>query len=145
MSWNYSGDPATSDLDEVRYLVGDTDSSDPLVLDAEINFAIAKQTTLELAAAQVLRALAAKFSRRSNFSAGEVSASDVAAIAKAFKDRADELDPNGVTLGDAMLAAPSFGGLLVSEKESLDEDDGAVQPVFRKGMDDIPGGPDVNG
>ena len=26
--WNYSGDPAASDLDAVRYLIGDTDGQD---------------------------------------------------------------------------------------------------------------------
>jgi hypothetical protein len=145
MTWNYSGNPASSDLDEVRYLVGDTDSTDPLVQDEEINYAIGKQSTLELAAAQVLRALAAKYSRWSNYSVGEVSVSDVAAIAKAFKERADELDPMGLTLGDSALCAPSFGGLTITGKESLDEDTDAVQPMFKKGADDYPGGPDVNG
>lgn len=143
MAWNYSGNPAASDLDQVRFLVGDTDSTDPLVQDAEITFAIDAQATLELAAAMVLRALAAKFSRQASWRVGDVAATNVAAVAKAFKDRADELDPEGVTLGDSNLAAPSFGGLTISEKETLDADEDAVQPIFKKGLNDIPGGPEI--
>ena len=143
MAWNYSGNPSDSDLDQVRFLVGDTDSTDPLVLDEEIDFAISNQSTLPLAAAQVLRALATKFSRQASWKVGDVAATNVAAVAKAFKERADELDPDGITLGDAKLAAPKFGGLTYSEKDTYDSDTDAVQPMFKKGLNDIPGGPDI--
>jgi hypothetical protein len=40
-AWSYSGNPASSALDEVRYLIGDTDQTKPWSLsDAEIAYAI---------------------------------------------------------------------------------------------------------
>jgi hypothetical protein len=38
MSWNYSGDPSASELDQVRFYVQDTDGARPLLTDEEITF-----------------------------------------------------------------------------------------------------------
>ena len=38
MTWSYSGDPARSELDKYRFIIGDTDENDKLLLDAEINY-----------------------------------------------------------------------------------------------------------
>ncbi len=141
MTWNYSGDPADSDRDSVRFLAGDTFTEDQLVSDEEIAYAISRFSTLELAAALVLRSLAAKFSRMVTNRVGEVS-SNCSDLAKAYSDRADELDPGGITTSSGMIVIPKFGGLSISEKETLDTDTDAVQPAFTKGMNDIPGGPD---
>ena len=59
MTWSYSGDPSASSLDEVRFLVGDTDSTEQLVQNEEIAYAINAEITIGLAAVRVLRALAA--------------------------------------------------------------------------------------
>ena len=40
MSWNYSGNPADSTLDEVRFLIGDTDANAPIMQDEEIGYLI---------------------------------------------------------------------------------------------------------
>jgi hypothetical protein len=42
MAWTYSGDPATSDLDELRFMIQDTREELPLLLDEEINYLIAE-------------------------------------------------------------------------------------------------------
>ena len=42
MSWSYSGNPASSDLDQVRFYVSDTDSARPLLADEEIAFLLAQ-------------------------------------------------------------------------------------------------------
>ena len=144
MAWTYSGDPGSSSQDKVRFLVGDTDKDQPLVQDEEIAWAISSQPIEELAAALVCRAIAARYSRLVTVKVGDVS-KNCGEIAKAFRERADELDPSGRTSGVASLVLPKFGGLSIAEKETLDEDADAVQPLFRKGMDDIPGGPDVFG
>jgi hypothetical protein len=40
-NWSYSGDPRKSPLDEVRFLIGDTDEKKPwTLLDGEINYAL---------------------------------------------------------------------------------------------------------
>jgi len=40
VSWSYSGNPASSPKDEVRFLIGDTNSSDPQLQDGEISYTI---------------------------------------------------------------------------------------------------------
>lgn len=40
MTWSYSGDPSTSALDEVRFLIQDTDTTDQLLSNEEINYLI---------------------------------------------------------------------------------------------------------
>jgi hypothetical protein len=140
MSWNYTKGPVNADRDKVRFYVGDTDESDQLVQDEEIAFAVAEHSDLRIAAAMVLRALAAKHSRLGSISVGSVSQT-LTTIAKAFADRAKELDPFGYSIGGVLLLTPKFGGLSISEKEVLADDTDAVQPSFAKGMNDIPGGP----
>jgi len=38
MAFTYGGDPSNSNLEEVRFYIGDTNSNDQLLSDAEINF-----------------------------------------------------------------------------------------------------------
>ena len=59
--WSYSGDPASSDKDAVRFLIGDTDVDESFVTDEEINWAIANNSNVYAAAAEVAENLAAKF------------------------------------------------------------------------------------
>jgi hypothetical protein len=40
MSWSYSGDPGASALDEVRFVIQDTDSADQLLSDEELAYLI---------------------------------------------------------------------------------------------------------
>lgn len=139
--WNYSGRPTTSERDKVRFLVGDTCSTDPLVSDNEIEYALNENSNPVLAAAIVARHLAAKFSRLVSSSVGSVSSS-CDQKAKAFLALAKELDPCDVTKSAATRALPSFGGRTYSEKLTYDTDSDAVQPSFSRGQDDMPGGPD---
>lgn len=40
MSWNYSGNPSTSKVDECRFLIGDTNIEIPIMQDEEIQYII---------------------------------------------------------------------------------------------------------
>lgn len=40
MSFSYSGDPSTSELDECRFLLGDTNEAEPIMQDEEIKYII---------------------------------------------------------------------------------------------------------
>lgn len=40
MSWSYSGDPNASELDECRFLIGDTNEAAPIMQDEEIQYII---------------------------------------------------------------------------------------------------------
>lgn len=41
MTWTYSGNPGASDLDEVRFLIQDTNTNDQLLSNEEINYLLA--------------------------------------------------------------------------------------------------------
>lgn len=143
MTWNYSQDPSLSNRDAVRFLIGDTVEQEAKVTDKEIDWAILDQSgDLRLAAAVCLRAKAAFFSYKASITVGSVSKTGLFSVARSLSDRADELDPHGKTTGRERLALPVFGGRSISEKEELNADTDIVQPYFRRGQDDIPGGPD---
>lgn len=133
MTWTYSGDPSSSDRDAIRFLIGDTETLDQLVTDEEIAYALTQQPSINLAAALVCDAIAAKFAREADRRVGDVSLS-ASQRAEAYRTKARDLRTNGLS-----LALPSFGGRSISEKETLDEDSDAVQPSFRIGQDDHPG------
>lgn len=70
MEWSYSGDPAQSELDRVRFEVGDTDESEKLLSDSEVRFAIDTESNLLAAAAKCCEVIARKFSREANIRLG---------------------------------------------------------------------------
>ncbi len=77
MSFTYSGNPATSNVDAVRYLIGDTDESEALVSDEEISFMVTRwmpfYDSIEWVAATVLDTLAGRYAREAQISADGVS------------------------------------------------------------------------
>lgn len=77
MGWSYSGDPADGGVDEVRFLVQDTDSRDQLITDEEIEYLIAKWAPVYgsplMTASMVAEAIAAKFAREVSYSADGVA------------------------------------------------------------------------
>jgi hypothetical protein len=138
MQWSYSNDPASSPLDAVRFLSGDTDADDPLVDDREVNYAITLGSH-DIAAAIICEHLAARFARETDIESGEAK-EKCSQRAKAFKDRADELRQRA---GIAVL--PSFGGLSRSEKQSLASNTDAVQPFFGRDEFDNPNADQFDG
>ncbi len=76
MAYTYSGDPAASDLDNVRNKLGDVDPDDTdtwLLSDEEIEAEIATYDNLFLAAAECAENIAARFARKVTFSIGRKS------------------------------------------------------------------------
>ena len=51
MSFSYSGDPTTSDLDAVRFLIQDTTTPNEFLQNEEINFLLAQEVNFYMAAA----------------------------------------------------------------------------------------------
>ena len=82
MTWTYDGDPTQDRTAEVRFLVGDTDQTDPLVQDEEIEFVLTQYVPVEgspawLAAAHVADGIAAKFARKADRSLGSLDLRDL--------------------------------------------------------------------
>lgn len=120
MSWSYSGDPSTSNLDYVRFLCGDTDPDAPLMQDEEINFILTKKTKPENAAIDCARTILSKLARQVDYTIGpeHVAASE---RFKQYKQYLDDL----ITAYQSNISAPSL-----STCQRL------RGPVFRIGMFD---------
>jgi len=94
MSFSYSGDPTSSDLDQVRFLVQDTDPAIPLLSNEEINFLVGKWFPLYDSLTYVAAVAAASISRRFvgivNVTADGVSV-DAEALVQRYKDLSADL------------------------------------------------------
>lgn len=130
--WTYSGDPAASTSDAVRFLVGDTDSARKLVDDREIAWAIAQSGNQYISAALVCEALASKYARESDMSMGGISKS-LSKLADSFAKRAEKLRRQATK-----NVKPFFGGLTISGKNALDLETDDVQPAMTVGEFDNP-------
>lgn len=138
MAWTYSGDPTSSQKDEVRFLIGDTIASDPLLQDAEVNYCLAQEPMSLLAAALACVAISSLYSRLADSRIGDVQQS-MSQKSKQYAELALELRRRA-----AVSATPTFGGISHSVKDTLNQDTDLVQPDFARGMDDIPGAPQSN-
>jgi hypothetical protein len=90
----YSGDPANSSLDEVRFLIQDTDPGLPLLTDEEIGFLLArwlnKYDSVTYVAAVAAAAISRKFAGIVSVSADGVSV-NTADLAQKYRDMAVQL------------------------------------------------------
>jgi|SRR5690606_24112387 len=76
MVWSYSGNPSTSEKDEVRFLLGDTSQDDPLLQDEEIEYLLDQHDGSALTAAvEGCERIIAKLSREADMSSGATSIS----------------------------------------------------------------------
>lgn len=126
-------DPAASDKDAIRFLIGDTNPATALVSDEEINFMISKwmpaQGTVEYVAAAVAEAIGAKYAREASFSADGVSVS-LAQLGQQFRELAANLRSQHKSLLAGGL--PDAGGITPGEQTDQD-----VLPLnFGTGMHD---------
>lgn len=135
MSWSYSGDPSASSGDAVRFMLGDTDSSDPLVTDEEIAWLLDQGIGVEETAARMAEALAAKFARQVSTSVEGVSinASD---RATQFRALAAHLRSQS-----SLVAVPTVGGTDIPRRftTGMDANDTVEGNSF--GADELPDNP----
>lgn len=125
---SYTGTPTAGSTDEVRLLLGDTDTSDELLSDTEIQYFINTYGPGALAAAKAARTLMAKFARFVDSSVGEVSESASQRVEQ-FRLLAVELETQ------ANANVPIFaGGVEVADSLTADQDASQSQPSFKRGQ-----------
>lgn len=135
MSWSYSGNPASSTLDKVRFLIGDTDSTDQQLSNEEINAALADTADSPYAAAVIcIEALVSRYSRLVTKSIGDLSIS-YGDKAKNYRGLLGDLRRRATL----QLCTPYAGGISVADKEIDEADSDVVQPFFKRGMHDDTG------
>lgn len=119
MSWSYSGNPADSERDECRFLIGDTIEDEPIMQDEEIDYLIgAHGTDRNQLLYQLFSRAATLFARDIKRSLGPQS-EDPTERLKYFRDTATQYKAMTASNG---LSLPTY----------------AYPKVFRKGMQNNP-------
>ena len=131
MAWTYS-DPSTSDRDAVRFLVGDTDTTDQRVTDEEIAFALSQASDdVYLAAAICARALAGKYANLVDTKFESVS-SNYSDLRDNYTRLATQLERQSKKFAANGLGIPAAGGMSISEIDSVESDTDRVPSKFRR-------------
>jgi len=119
MGWSYSGDPSGSELDECRFLIGDTIQDEPIMQDEEIGYLINSYgTDRNQLLYQLFSRAATLFARDIKRSLGPQS-EDPTERLKYFRDTAAQYKAMTASNG---LSIPTY----------------AYPKVFRKGMQNNP-------
>ena len=116
MTWSYSGDPSTSELDEYRFLIGDTNPSEPLLQNEEITYVLNITTSFNLRMYKLYNAIVDNLARAIKRSLGP-QMEDPTERTKFFQEKLDYY---------RKLASVSSG--LSLPKYTC--------PIFTKGMND---------
>lgn len=135
MTNSYSGDPGSSTKDAVRFWIQDT-SAPWKVTDEEINYTLGIWTNPMLAAANVAKALMAKYAALPSKRVGDFALS-YGELAKNYQMLADKLESEAQTFN----LQPYSGGISKADIQIVDENLDRVPPPFRRDQFDNPSGP----
>lgn len=106
MTWTYD-DTLPTKRDTLRLMVGDTDQADQLVTNEAMGFALSRNSTLEAAAAQVCRQIAARFAREVDTSADGFRSS-ASQRYKHFKELAERFEAEAKAEKVSRIAGSPF-------------------------------------
>src|SRR5579859_7821347 len=123
---------ATNTMMQVRFLIGDVKSSEWLMQDEEINFALTLRPSLYGSAATCCMSLSNKFSREADSVTGELKTT-YSAKAKAYAARAAYYETQAAIFSGAM---PVVGGVSIADKMAMEGNEDRVPPQFNVGMTD---------
>lgn len=133
MTWTYSGNPASSQLDAIRFVIGDTDTTDQLLSNEEITYMITTYGDSRHAASESCRAIAAKFARLMNRSIGGLSA-DFSAKYRQYLELAESIEAGE----ELRPVSPFISGFTRSAKDAEELLDDRESTFSRKGIHDNP-------
>ena len=138
MAWTYSGDPASSARDAIRFLIGDTDSSDQLLSDEEIAWVNTEASgtptgTIALydAGSRCCLAIAAKLAREADKSIGDLSVS-LSQRAAAYREQSATL--KGLSAREGGVPVPYAGGITITDKDIDQENSDIFRTWFASGQ-----------
>ena len=120
MTFTYSGDPTASILDEIRFMVGDTDANTPLLQNEEINFALKKfDNEIYLTSIYLCRRILIAASQLAD-SMTALESVRGSQIQAQFKNRIADLENEMMEISPPQLLA---GGLIIPRKFTEHEGD----------------------
>lgn len=126
-----------SNIQYVRWLIGDTDTDDELLQDAQINFFLTQNSdNIYYAGAAAAEAIAAKFARETDKAAGVLRVN-------AGQKHTHYLSLASQLRKQAMMGsvAPFAGGISKMDKENYRDDTDRVRPKFTRDLHRHPGTP----
>jgi hypothetical protein len=123
---------ATSQKDQVRWLVGDVVAADPQLQDEEINWILTQRSSVWGAAAECCMALAAKFGRSVDQAVGTAKTS-FSQMAKAYTAKALIFNARAASMGSGL---PYAGALSLFDMMAQIANDDRPAPQFTIGMMD---------
>jgi len=134
MAWSYSGDPSSTQLDELRFWIQDTDPSNPLMDDEGLLYLLGvwmpKTNSVLYAAAITAELLASKFARLVSVSADGVSV-QMSELQSRYTALAARLREQYKADG-ALTSAPYLSGVMWDETRDV-----SIKPLrFGVGMTD---------
>lgn len=132
MTWTYSGDPASSERDAVRFEIPDTDASVAWFTDEEIAYTLREESGSRAAAARCCETLARRFTEQADIATGDTKLT-YSKQAETLATRATEL-----RLRAQGAHAPFSGGVSAADKEARAEDEDREQGSFSRGQFDNP-------
>ena len=138
MAWSY--DPtdlntttASGRLNTVRFLVGDTDSSDQKVQNEEITFALSQtKDDVNSAAAYIANSLASKYASKVTINLDDQLMVHYSDLYKHYKNLSDQLSYQAKKVG-AQIGIFA-GGLTKTDVDSVRANTNRVKPCFYKGQ-----------
>ncbi len=139
MTWSYTGDPTSSNRDQVRFLIQDTDSEDQLLQDGEVDFLLLEHPAPQRAAVRACEILMIKFAREVDSSVGSVREAcsqrhkQYTELLKTLKRRASIAN-----------VAPLAGGIDQLDKDVQERDTNRVRPFFERDTHDFGSQEDKN-
>ena len=130
MAFTWTGNPAASTIEKIRWEIDDTDSTNPKFQDAEISYAFDEEHSVYAAAARLCDQLATKYASAVDRSLGPLRVS-LSQKVDFYANRAKELRKRG-----AKYATPYVGGISKDKEELFEDDTDLNQPYFEMGIHD---------
>ena len=143
MSWSYSATDLNTTtsagrINTVRLLVGDTDTTDQLVQNEEITFALSQTgDNVYYGAVWICRAIAAKFSRLVTTTLDGSLCANYSDKAKQYNQLAVQIEAQGKKTSGKSLGI-SAGGISVSDMTVVNATTDRVKPAFSINQFDNP-------
>ena len=136
MAWTYNSAELNTTTEAgrrntVRLLVGDTDTLDQQVDDAEVLFSLAQSNNgVYFAASWIARAISSKYARRVTTEISGSLKAQYSDLMKHYSSLADKLDYQGKTSG--AVVGILAGGVTKSKVNSVRQDTNRIEGSFRR-------------
>jgi len=132
MTWTY--DPAsTAQLDEIRWLIADTEPTDPLQQDEEIIRVLTREANTYRAAAFIARQIARQFARQATIDIATEVRINLSDRAKQYFDMAKDMEHQAnVGAGGGGGLGVFVGGISAAQKQAVESDADRVRPAFTR-------------